>query len=134
VRLRREHVVLALTLALLGWMARGFGAGPGEKRGTARAASPELERHPAPGVAAALPDEPAAERRAPPRRELFAPPSDTRALPPLELAAPPASCARTRRRWKRPACSARPRRSSRTSRSRRPTAARAGRRRRSPRP
>jgi tetratricopeptide (TPR) repeat protein len=88
-RLRREHVVFALTILVLAWMARGFAPASATRRGAHRAERPELERHPAPDVGLALPDEPADLRRAPLRRELFAPPSDTHPLPPLAFEPPP---------------------------------------------
>jgi len=90
-RLRREQVVLVLTLALLAWMSRGLTSASKSIRGRKKASSPELIAFPAPPVATALPDEPSSQRSAGLKRELFAPPSDTRPLPPLEFQAPPSA-------------------------------------------
>jgi len=88
VRLRQEQIVLIASLALLAWLFHGTmkdpGTGPRSQRG---GSPPELEHHPAPDVARALP----ADGRDPARlsRHLFEPPRDTRPLPPLGLEPPP---------------------------------------------
>jgi tetratricopeptide (TPR) repeat protein len=83
-RPRKEHVVLAATVLLLGWMAwqsraEGVVRGGGGKK----AAPPELEKHVVPDASLALPAPRNGDR--PPPRDLFSPPSDTHALPPLAL-------------------------------------------------
>ena len=90
-KLRREQVVLILTLALLGWMARGFGSSSTEKRGRRKGDAPELSAYPAPPVSTAVSDESLDERRSVPQRALFVPPSDTRPLPPLAFEKPPSA-------------------------------------------
>lgn len=81
---RKEPLVFAGTVLLLGWLAwssRSEGAGR-VSRGQ-RADPPELEHHPAPDPSIVLPSTRVTDDRRP--RDLFSPPSDTRPLPPLEL-------------------------------------------------
>ena len=86
--LRKEQVVLALTVAVLGYLLYSSLDSSGRRSSSPkRADAPAFVHHPAPDPALALPH----ERDADPDhlRELFAPPSDTRPLPPLEFVVPP---------------------------------------------
>ncbi|MBM3990259.1 MAG: tetratricopeptide repeat protein [Planctomycetes bacterium] len=85
--LRKEHVVLAGTLLVLGALHFTGGSTPVASRGGTRGgAAPELERHAVPDTSLSLP---AARALAQLDRDVFAPPRDTRALPLLELEDPP---------------------------------------------
>lgn len=85
--LRKEHVVLAGTLVVLGALYFTGGSAPVASRGGSKGgAAPELERHAVPDTALSLP---AARALAQLDRDIFAPPRDTRPLPPLELEEPP---------------------------------------------
>ncbi|MCY2960456.1 MAG: tetratricopeptide repeat protein [Planctomycetota bacterium] len=85
--LRKEPIVFAVSLLVLGglaWSALSAGAA---KRGGAKKAEPlAVQAHAAPDVAQALPTARSAKSGA---RDLFSPPSDTRPLPPLGLEPPP---------------------------------------------
>lgn len=82
---RKEPLVFALTVAVVGFLSwrQFFRAETPLRQGKGEA--PVLERHPAPEVARSLaaPD----ARRI--QRDPFSPPSNTRPLPPLELVEPP---------------------------------------------
>ncbi len=85
--LRKEHVVLAGTVVVLGALYLTGGSAPATTRGGSKGgAAPTLERHPAPQTSLSLP---AARSLAQLDRDVFAPPRDTRPLPPLELEEPP---------------------------------------------
>ena len=81
---RKEHVVLAATVLLLGWMAwQSRGEGVVRGSGGKKAAAPELEKHAVPDATLVLPSPRDGDR--PPPRDLFSPPSDTHPLPPLAI-------------------------------------------------
>ncbi|MFM7297251.1 MAG: hypothetical protein ACKO4Q_08520, partial [Planctomycetota bacterium] len=85
--LRKEHVVLAGTLLVLGALYFTGCSTPAASRGGAKGgAAPELERHAVPDTSLSLP---AARALAQLDRDIFAPPRDTRPLPPLDLEEPP---------------------------------------------
>jgi hypothetical protein len=85
--LRKEHVVLIGTIAVLGFCYwRTMGSYEVKAGRIPKAAAPVLERHPAPDTALVLPSGRQLDAS---RRDLFSPPSDTRPLPPLELVPPP---------------------------------------------
>ena len=81
---RKEQVVFAVTLLVLGWLVWGA-VGARDRRGQSsrRAEPPALARSPAPDLALSSPSSRGE------LRELFAPPSDTQPLPPLPLQPPP---------------------------------------------
>lgn len=85
--LRKEHLVLIVTAAGLGWLGWSALRAPVVKGTTKRAEAPELAAHAAPDVALVLPEKRDLEKIG--ARELFSPPSDTRPLPPLEFEPPP---------------------------------------------
>lgn len=85
--LRKEHVVLIGTVAVLGLLGwRVFGSYDVKARSGARPRSPEFEHHVAPDTSLVLPVPRRVDDVA---RDLFAPPSDTRPLPLLGLRTPP---------------------------------------------
>jgi tetratricopeptide (TPR) repeat protein len=82
--LRKEPIVFAGTLLLIGWLVwQGRGESAVRGGGAKRAAPPEFLEHPVPDPALALPQARAATDHSP--RDLFSPPSDTHPLPPLDL-------------------------------------------------
>ena len=84
--LRREQIVFAAVVLVLGFLVWSGGQASAPRGGGRGGRSPEFEEYPAPDLAAALPGEEA------PRvltRALFEEPRDTRPLPPLEFEAPP---------------------------------------------
>ncbi len=87
---RKEQVVLAGTVTILGLMLWQSGSGGGDgvrrsRRRSTQGGETELSHFPAPDTSLAR----AASRGEPSQRDLFSPPRDTRPLPPLDLVAPP---------------------------------------------
>lgn len=85
--LRKEQTVLAITVAVLGWLY--WSSMDSAQRGSSgkKADAPAFAHHPAPDPVLALSEKRDIEPEK--ARELFSPPSDTRPLPPLELVPPP---------------------------------------------
>jgi tetratricopeptide (TPR) repeat protein len=87
VTLRKEHVVLLGTAALVGYLAWSSLSSTGARTSRAKqSAPPPFAHHAAPDLALAMPEVRESDART---RELFSPPSDTEPLPPLDLVTPP---------------------------------------------
>jgi len=86
VALRKEHVVLTLTVVLVGYLAWSSLSGTVAPRSRSSSTPPPFVHHAAPDPKLVMPQAGNDAARA---RELFAPPSDTQPLPPLDLVTPP---------------------------------------------
>lgn len=85
--LRKEHLVLIVTAAGLGWLGWSASRAQPSRGPKQRANAPEYTVHAAPDVGLVTPEARDLARIG--ARELFSPPSDTRPLPPLEFEPPP---------------------------------------------
>jgi tetratricopeptide (TPR) repeat protein len=84
--LRKEHVVLGGTVAVLAALYLTSGSSETRTSSKAKADAPALDSRPVPDTSLALPRNAAGTTF---DRDVFAPPRDTRPLPPLELELPP---------------------------------------------